>query len=74
MEPRYVYSWRLRPRRGFEVELRVEAPSAIAARREVAIFLEHHDGLAWTLFDVQRWTSVESETPVEPVLRFAPDR
>ncbi len=54
MDRVYVYSWRLRPRRGLEVEVRIEAPSAIVARREVALFLEDHKGLGWALGGVRR--------------------
>jgi hypothetical protein len=66
MQHRYVYSWRLRPRRGLEVELRIEAPSAAVARREVTLFLEHHDGLGWTVQGVRRWVSVPSQDWGDP--------
>ena len=61
MEHRYIYSWFLRPRRGLEVELRIEAPSAVVARREIAVFLQDHDGLAWTLDGVRRWVAPGEE-------------
>ena len=78
MQLRYVYSWWLAPREGLDVELRVEAPSAVVARREIAVFLEHHDGLGWTLRGVRRLVSAAWEDGPGPAVTFVgpgePDR
>jgi hypothetical protein len=50
----YVYHWNLRPRPDICVELRIEAPDAVAARREVVAFLRRHLAAGWEIETVSR--------------------
>ena len=52
----YVYCWNLRPEAGLALELRVTAPSAVVARREIRRFLIDHAGASWTVECVTRET------------------
>ena len=50
----HVYRWTLRPETGLALELRITAPSAIVARREMTRFLAEHDGSTWIVEQVSR--------------------
>ena len=61
----YVYRWNLRPEPTLAIELRVVAPSAAVARREMRRFLVDHDGSHWTIECVARETRT---SPVAPLI------
>ncbi len=50
----YVYRWSMQPETGLALELRVAAPSAVIARRELRRFLVAHDRDSWTVECVGR--------------------
>jgi hypothetical protein len=50
----YVYRWSMRPETGLTLDLRVTAPNAVIARREIRRFLVDHDGDSWTVECVTR--------------------
>ena len=74
MTRRYVYTWRLRPRQGLEVEVRIEAANAVVARREVAVFLADHQGLEWALSGVRRSFPAELDVWDEPEVTWIGSR
>jgi hypothetical protein len=53
----YVYCWNLRPESGSGLEVRVTAPSAVVARREIRRFLFDHAGGSWHVECVSREAS-----------------
>lgn len=67
----YIYSWRLHPREGVEVELRIEAANAVAARREAAVVLSEHESLGFVLESVHR-SSLASRRPQPVIVLEAP--
>jgi len=70
MEQQYIYGWQLRPEEDLEIEVRIEAPSVLIARREMALFLEHHDGLSWTICGVRRLSLGHSDQGTGPDVTF----